>query len=306
MVEVSSLKVVFQQVKLLGSNLGDRTDSLILTVLIRDEGSLSGCFDALKTIEMLISPDVFKHDVSKRPTQDQIRACFDRLKWPSKVLKAKELLEEVMQHKATISLALGVEVLKDITQIKRDLWKLDRAVDEFTTLQSGCMSLVLENGSCTVRNKHSGCIFEHKHLKIVFFVIDALDERKNRESLLYVVHQLATDPRFSKLRILITSREYSEVGEKESPFSSSLSMLHDKMCKSGIDCYITANIASKPNFHRGQWSDNFGFEVQQALSNGAKGMFRWVVCQLDDPERLRNIRRIRAALKELPVTLDKT
>ncbi|KAF2818579.1 ankyrin, partial [Ophiobolus disseminans] len=47
-------------------------------------------------------------------------------------------------------------------------------------------------------------------------------------------------------------------------------------------------------------------EIEMALMQGSKGMFRWAVCQLDTLGKCRNRADLRRALAALPPTLDKT
>ncbi|KAK6064699.1 ankyrin repeat protein [Seiridium cupressi] len=55
------------------------------------------------------------------------------------------------------------------------------------------------------------------------------------------------------------------------------------------------------------WPQQLLTEAEEALSGGAKGMFRWAVCQLDRLQRFRGeAQAVRKALATLPKTLDET
>ena len=71
-----------------------------------------------------------------------------------------------------------------------------------------------------------------------------------------------------------------------------------------IRTYVTAKIKGHPKFQR--WPLSLQTEVQEALAVGAKGMFRWAVCQLDTLRRLHHQSKIREAIQNLPETLDET
>ncbi|KAK4226576.1 hypothetical protein QBC38DRAFT_456116 [Podospora fimiseda] len=147
-------------------------------------------------------------------------------------------------------------------------------------------------------------LLELSDLEGVFLVIDALDESQDRHNLLKTVRDLVSDSRFNKIHMLTTSREYLDIEETMSPISEPLSMSDNESVQADIRHYVTAKISSHPKFQG--WSSTLRAEVEVALSAGAKGMFRWVVCQLDILCRLINPDRIRNAISSLPATLDET
>jgi hypothetical protein len=62
------------------------------------------------------------------------------------------------------------------------------------------------------------------YFQTVFITIDAVDESQKREILLNVLGALANDPRFDKLQLLVTSREYVDIKDIMSKMSRPLSM----------------------------------------------------------------------------------
>jgi hypothetical protein len=68
--------------------------------------------------------------------------------------------------------------------------------------------------------------------------------------------------------------------------------------------YIVARIQSNTVFQ--QWPEELRAEVEEVLSRGAKGMFRWAVYQLDILRRLKHKTKIREAIRNLSRTLDET
>ncbi|KAK5405278.1 hypothetical protein LTR06_008973 [Exophiala xenobiotica] len=137
----------------------------------------------------------------------------------------------------------------------------------------------------------------------VYVAVDALDESQSRQNLLDVLNVLVTDLRFGKIQLLATSREYSDIKLKMDRVSRSLSM-SNCFVEADIRIYVAAKVASEAKFQR--WPSDLRIEVETTLSTGAKGMFRWAVCQLDILRRLNHQSKIREAIKSLPKTLDET
>jgi hypothetical protein len=138
---------------------------------------------------------------------------------------------------------------------------------------------------------------------IVYIVIDVLDESQPRNNLISLLEVLVTNPRFGKIQLLSTSREYSDIERNMSRFSQPLSMSNPSI-EADIKVYVAAKIKAEAKFLR--WPSNLRTNVEETLSTGAKGMFRWAVCQLDILRRLNHHSKIRDALKSLPETLDET
>ncbi|KAK5454828.1 hypothetical protein LTR20_010069 [Exophiala xenobiotica] len=137
----------------------------------------------------------------------------------------------------------------------------------------------------------------------VYVAVDALDESQSRQNLLDVLNVLVTDLRFGKIQLLTTSREYSDIKLKMDRVSRSLSM-SNCFVEADIRIYVAVKVASEAKFRR--WPSDLRTEVETTLSTGAKGMFRWAVCQLDILRRLNHHSKIREAIKSLPKTLDET
>jgi hypothetical protein len=138
---------------------------------------------------------------------------------------------------------------------------------------------------------------------LVYVAIDALDESQSRQNLLSVLNVLVTDPRFWKIQLLATSREYSDIELRMGRFSQSLSM-SNCFVEADIRIYVAAKIMAEAKFQR--WPSDLRADVEATLSTGAKGMFRWAVCQLDILRRLNHQSKIREAIKSLPKTMDET
>lgn len=149
--------------------------------------------------------------------------------------------------------------------------------------------------------QHLASILEH--FDRVVIVVDALDESQPRELLLRAIRHLLGDPRFSKIRLLVTSRVYADIEREMMSIATPLSM-SNPFVEADIRRVIAAGLGSNPVFQ--QWPEHFRTEVEGALSAGAKGMFRWAVCQLDILRRLKHQNKARQAIRNLPETLDET
>lgn len=143
-------------------------------------------------------------------------------------------------------------------------------------------------------------------LDTVYVAVDALDESQQpRDVLLDVLRTLATNPRFQKIRLLTTSREYADIERVMAPISLSVPTSHEEVEKD-IRVFVEGSISRSNSFKH--WPDDLELEVVDALAKGAKGMFRWAVCQLDILRRLHcaTDEDVREMIKTLPKDLDET
>jgi hypothetical protein len=139
---------------------------------------------------------------------------------------------------------------------------------------------------------------------LVYIMVDAIDESMPREDILRVFRDLMTDSRFGKVQLLASSREYIDIERTMESFSVPVSMANP-FNEEDIRLCVQSLIQSNPMFKR--WPAVLLDEIEVAVSEGAKGMFRWAVCQLDLLQRLKCDRGIvRKALANLPKTLDET
>ncbi|TDZ37092.1 hypothetical protein CTRI78_v011187 [Colletotrichum trifolii] len=149
-------------------------------------------------------------------------------------------------------------------------------------------------------------VIEHalEHFDTVYVTIDALDESQSRENILKVVRDLMTDFRFSKIHLLATSREYLDIEKVVKQVSMEVSM-KNPFLDDDIRTYTVACINREERMM--SWSQQLRDETEEALVEGAKGMSRWVVCQVDMLKRVRgNGDAIREELRRLPKTLNET
>lgn len=104
---------------------------------------------------------------------------------------------------------------------------------------------------------------------VVYVFIDALDESSPREGLLEVIRNLVLDPKFDKLQIVASSREYFDIERAMQNISLCVSMSNLSV-ERDIRRVVHSMLHSNPKFRR--WSDNLLDEVEDAIAMGAKGM----------------------------------
>ncbi|KAH8913014.1 hypothetical protein BR93DRAFT_906681 [Coniochaeta sp. PMI_546] len=138
--------------------------------------------------------------------------------------------------------------------------------------------------------------------KTFYVVIDAIDESSPRDDLLAVITTLAIDKRFYNLRILATSRLYSDIETILKGVSINISMSN-----TSVDTDIRRMVHSRLHASRSLKRFSYLFDhVENALVTGAHGMFRWAHCQLHNIERLREESQLLSAIKDLPRDLVET
>ena len=103
----------------------------------------------------------------------------------------------------------------------------------------------------------------------VYVVIDAIDESMPREDIIKVLRDLATDSRFQKIQLLITSRQYMDIETTIKQISMPLSMLNS-LLHEDIGTYVRSQLDKNPKFNH--WTPKIRDEVIEALTSGAKGM----------------------------------
>ncbi|KAF9761306.1 hypothetical protein IL306_003867, partial [Fusarium sp. DS 682] len=104
----------------------------------------------------------------------------------------------------------------------------------------------------------------------VYIVIDAVDESNTRQDLLEVIHTLVTDPRFSNIQILVTSREYIDIELVMEKISLSLP-ISNELVEQDIRIYVQSILRSNRKFQR--WSSDLLKKVEDAVTTKAKGMY---------------------------------
>lgn len=102
-----------------------------------------------------------------------------------------------------------------------------------------------------------------------YIFVDAVDESIPREDLLDILRDLATDPRFEKLRVLATSREYGDIENVLAEISVPISM-RNPLLDEDIAVYVQSQLTRHPKLRR--WPAEVQGQVLRALAMKAQGM----------------------------------
>ena len=106
LIEVSTLKAIAKSLQYLTEP--NTADSVLLNQLAAVTGPIEGCEKALTELEGLFPLPAVSVD-GQKSTRRKIDVAVTALEWPRKKWKAKKLLQEIVQHKTTINLALTAE-----------------------------------------------------------------------------------------------------------------------------------------------------------------------------------------------------
>lgn len=108
LIEVSTLKGIAKSLKYLTQP--NVANSTLLEQLAAVTGPIEGCKKALEELEKLL-PDTAISANTQNSKRRKLDAAAAALAWPLRKGKAKKLLQEIMQHKTTINLALTADFM---------------------------------------------------------------------------------------------------------------------------------------------------------------------------------------------------
>jgi hypothetical protein len=103
----------------------------------------------------------------------------------------------------------------------------------------------------------------------IYIILDAIDESTPRLDLLRILRDLITDPRFQKIYVIATSREYIDIEESMKDISSAISM-SNPLLDQDIQLFVQAQLQSHPKLRL--WPSSVRDMAMEALSTKAKGM----------------------------------
>lgn len=103
LLEVSALKGIVESLQYFTKP--NNVDSAFLEQVAGVTGSIEGCKQALKELEALF-PSATTSRTGRGSKRRKLDNAVVALAWPLKTGKAKRLLQEIVQHKTSISLAL--------------------------------------------------------------------------------------------------------------------------------------------------------------------------------------------------------
>lgn len=103
-----------------------------------------------------------------------------------------------------------------------------------------------------------------------YVVIDALDESKEPyKKLLTTLEKIATEPRFNKIQLLVTSRDIGDIRWALSDFSASVAMQLNEV-QGDIRTHVKNLLWTDRRFLR--WPEKLRCDVEERLAVGAEGM----------------------------------
>jgi hypothetical protein len=106
--------------------------------------------------------------------------------------------------------------------------------------------------------------------EVAYIILDAVDESSSRVDILKIIRDLSTDSRFTKIKILVTSREYIDIEEVMVDVSVAMSM-SNPLVEEDIRLHIRTLLQSAPKFRH--WPKDILAEVEETVSKEAKGMY---------------------------------
>ncbi|KAL2048384.1 hypothetical protein N7G274_000295 [Stereocaulon virgatum] len=140
----------------------------------------------------------------------------------------------------------------------------------------------------------------------LFLVVDALDECRQRPLLLEVLETIANvfDNPSSRCRILYTSRVEVDIQRVFTKLRVIPLPVQNQHVDHDVALYVRAILETDDRLRA--YRPEIKGLIVDTLTQGAKGMFRWVQCQVDHIRTLRTAKDIKLALQQLPPDLDQT
>lgn len=163
-----------------------------------------------------------------------------------------------------------------------------------------------ENPACTpefneLLNNFSQ--FVANSFETVYVVVDALDESEDRECVAYSLKRVFETCKYAK--VFLTSRHKIDIARTLDELPSTSIEATD--VAGDIELYIKAEVTAWIKAQKIKLRDpNLEGVICDTLIDGARGIFQWVKCQLDQLCKLRNNKAVRNALNDLPKTLHDT
>ncbi|KAG8752573.1 hypothetical protein FRC14_006936 [Serendipita sp. 396] len=142
-----------------------------------------------------------------------------------------------------------------------------------------------------------------------FIVIDALDECREEEEehereLFFEALQEIVSSASSRYAIFIASRPEIDIGQNLTGLNAINFNIQHNLINADIHSHVRACLEKEVRFKK--WPASVKTQIEERLTSGANGMFRWAVCQLDSLKRCLKPANALRELEALPKTLDET
>ncbi|KAF8466290.1 ankyrin repeat-containing domain protein, partial [Gautieria morchelliformis] len=138
----------------------------------------------------------------------------------------------------------------------------------------------------------------------VYIFFDALDECPDRHQFLKLIKEIH-GWNFDTLHLLATSRYEPDIEKTLRDLVSHQVSMDEGLVYSDIQVYVSRALKDD-NSKLSKYSAEKKENIKTTLSDGAHGVFRWVVCQLDALRKCRSPHELKEALTNLPKTLYET
>ncbi|KAF1939184.1 hypothetical protein EJ02DRAFT_504930 [Clathrospora elynae] len=141
----------------------------------------------------------------------------------------------------------------------------------------------------------------------IYIVLDALDECSGRAELMDILETMSTW-QLQNLHTLLTSRRERDIESSLETFirQQDFVCLQSELVDRDIHKYVQQRLSDDKQLSRWGRDPAIRQDIEAALMEGAQGMFRWAVCQLDTLGECRTRASLRKSLATLPPTLEKT
>ncbi|KAI9876330.1 MAG: hypothetical protein M1830_006749 [Pleopsidium flavum] len=144
-----------------------------------------------------------------------------------------------------------------------------------------------------------------KGFRRTHIMMDALDECSERQAMLELIAEMvARDQNLKKVNLLITSRRERDIEITLQDIVTDSICIQSAHIEADIRLHVNSRLSQDSKL-RGR-PEAVKKEIEKTLVDGANGMFRWVVCQLDSLGKCVSPAAVKRALKTLPKTLDAT
>lgn len=107
LIEVLTMKTIFETQEFLTEH--NKELSSVVSSLSGEGGPIEGCRRSITELERLLHQNIVKHGGQGGSQRRKMQSTSAALAWPLKASKARKLLDDIMRHKATVSLALTTD-----------------------------------------------------------------------------------------------------------------------------------------------------------------------------------------------------
>jgi NACHT domain len=149
-------------------------------------------------------------------------------------------------------------------------WIINQLCRQSTYIPSQLIELYQQGGEPKTADLAKVLSMVLRRFQHVYVVLDALDESLNRQNLLDIIIQFASDHAFKKIKLLAMSRKEIDIESSFEELSISMS-LSNPLVDEDIRIYVQRKLREDRKFRR--WPVSLTANIERALVKGAKGMY---------------------------------